>query len=94
MPWRASKPNATKLQHECDRLSVQLRQAREQLQIQERHRVGLEVMLDTRAERIDQLTAKLDQSRQQVRRLDEENERLAEMVRFTPPVDATTLAAK
>ena len=42
----------------------------------------LEVLMRERMERIDELNGRLEQARAQNRRLDEENERLVEMVRL------------
>ena len=44
----------------------------------------LELVLRQRSERIDELTGKVDRLRDQNRKLDEENDRLAEMVRLSP----------
>jgi septal ring factor EnvC (AmiA/AmiB activator) len=90
------RPNreTLKLKRQNDELAFKLLRAKEALQTAERHRVGLEVMLDARLERIDKLTAQVDQLREQNRKLDQEAERLAEMIRFAPPVDAAMLAPK
>ena len=47
-------------------------------------RLLLEYLVQQRSERIDELTGKLEQSRDQIRRLDEECEHLADMVRLMP----------
>ena len=44
--------------------------------------------------RIDELYAKIEQLREQRKRLDAENEHLAEMVRFTPQLNAAMSAQK
>ena len=44
----------------------------------------LEVLMRERSKRIGELNGKLEQARAQNRRLDEENERLVEMVRLAP----------
>jgi chaperonin cofactor prefoldin len=44
----------------------------------------LELVLRQRSERIDELTGKVARLRDQNRKLDEENDRLAEMVRLSP----------
>ena len=49
-----------------------------------RMRLLLEYLVQQRSERIDELTGKLEQSREQIRRLDEECEHLADMVRLMP----------
>ena len=93
MPWKP-RVDVRKITRQNHELAIRLLRVREELQIAERHRVGLEVLLDVRLERIDELTAQIDRLRQQNRRLDEENDRLAEMMKLTPPVDAATLAPK
>ena len=90
MPW-APKLDARKIKQAHDALALRLLRVREELQTAERHRVGLEVLLVMRQERVDALTVQVDRLRQQNRRLDEENDRLVEMVRLAPPVDAATL---
>jgi hypothetical protein len=50
--------------------------------------------LSTRLERIDELTGTIDRLREQNKRLDRENEHLAEMIRFAPPADTTTPASE
>jgi hypothetical protein len=44
--------------------------------------------LRERLTRIDALTGKIEQLRTQNKRLDQENEHLAEIVRFAPPVES------
>jgi hypothetical protein len=93
MPW-GPRINPLKLKKENDRLAFQLIRAREDLQIAERHRVGLEVMLSVSEERIDALTTQVDRLRQQNKKLGAECEHLAEMIRSAPPVDAAMLVPK
>jgi hypothetical protein len=92
MPW-APRVNAIKLKRECDRLSSELIRARADLNISERQRVGLEVALDVRGEKIDALVVQVERLRQQNRQLDEENDRLCEMVKFTVPAGAAAPGA-
>ena len=54
----------------------------------------LEILVAERNACIDALRGTINQLREQNRRLDEEADRLAEMVRFAPPVDAAMLAPK
>ena len=54
----------------------------------------LELLLRERLERIDSLNSKLEQLREQNRRLDQENEHLAEMIQFEPQLDAAMLTPK
>ena len=54
----------------------------------------LTYLLRQRSERIDELTSKLAQVREQNRRLDEENEHLADLIKFEPQLDAAMLAPK
>jgi septal ring factor EnvC (AmiA/AmiB activator) len=78
-----------KLKRENDRLAVALLRMREELQKSERYTDGLKIVLHERLERIDELNGKIDQLRAQNKRLDRENEHLAEMIRFAPQLDAT-----
>jgi hypothetical protein len=96
MPWKPRKPtrNELKLATKNRDLTIQLLRMREQLEIAERHRTGLEVLLDMRGEKIDKLNAQVDQLRAQSRRLDEEAEHLAEVIRLAPQLDAATATAK
>ena len=48
-----------------------------------------EILLRERPQRIDELNGKIDQLRDQNKRLDTEAERLAEMVRLSPPAVAS-----
>jgi hypothetical protein len=73
MPWRP-RIDAQKLKRHNDALALRLLRVREELQTSERHRVGLEVLLDVRGERIDKLTATIDLLRQQNQKLDAECE--------------------
>jgi ACT domain-containing protein len=59
-------------------------QLRHQLTTKTGYAATLELVLKQRTETIDQLNARLEQSGAQCRRLDEENERLVEMVRLPP----------
>jgi hypothetical protein len=54
----------------------------------------LELLLHQRLETIDALTARLEQSREQVRRLGLQNEVLVAMIAAPPPGEAAMLSAK
>lgn len=54
----------------------------------------MEIALSARLTRIGELCGKIDWLRAQNRRLDEEADRLAEMIKFAPPVDAATATAE
>jgi hypothetical protein len=90
MPWQP-RINPKQLKKHHDELALKLLRTREELQKQERYATGLEIALSTRLERIDELNGKLEQSREQIRRLDLQNEILIEMI-AAPPVDAATPA--
>jgi hypothetical protein len=83
MPWVRHTVNSRKLQQQNDRLTSALIQVREQLQIAERHRVGLEVLLSVRQERIDALTTQVEQLRRQLSR--RQNRRRCDGTRRTAP---------
>ena len=65
MAWnrRRARLNEVQLQRTNGALSTQLLQLREQLRNKERYASGLEILLRQRNERIDQLTAQVDQLR-------------------------------
>jgi hypothetical protein len=88
MPW-APKINPTQLKKQHDELALRLLRVREELQTSERHRLGLEVLLDLREEKIDELSAQVDRLRQQNKKLDDEAEHLAQLFR-----ENATLAPK
>jgi hypothetical protein len=89
MPWHP-KIDALELKRKNDELAFRLLRVREQLESSERRRVGLEIVLNARLTRIGELSGKFERLREQNRRLDQEAERLAEMVRLAPPIDAAT----
>ena len=72
MPWpsRRARLNEVQWQRTNGALSTQLLQLREQLRNKERYASGLEILLRQRNERIDQLTAQVDQLRQHSRHAD------------------------
>ena len=82
MPWnrRRARLNEIQLQRTNGTLSTQLLQLREQLRNKESYAGGLEILLRQRNERIDQLTARVDQLRQHSRHADEGAEYMAMFV--------------
>jgi hypothetical protein len=81
MPWnrRRARLNEIQLQRTNRTLSTQLLQLREQLRNKESYAAGLEILL-RRNERIDQLTAQVDQLREHSRHADEKAEHMAMFV--------------
>ena len=69
MPWnrRRARLNEIQLQRTNGTLSTQLLQLREQLRNKESYAAGLEILLRQRNERIDELTAQVDQLREHSR---------------------------
>ena len=86
MPWQPRRTPAAvqQLKRSNDALALQLLRVREQLQNKEHRCSGLEMILRERLKRIDELNAKLEQARTVNHRLEEECERLVEMVRLPP----------
>jgi hypothetical protein len=76
------------------RLRTVIVQLRHKLTNKEGYAAKLELVLHHRLARIDQLNATIDRLREQNRRLDEEADRLAEMIRFAPQLDAAMQAPK
>ena len=91
--WRAS-PAVEQLEKTVEQLRADNVRLRHQLTTKTGYAAKLELVLRQRSERIDELTTTIDRLREQNRRLDEEADRLAEMVRFAPPVEAALLAPK
>jgi hypothetical protein len=87
MPW---KPPAAS---EVDRLKTVICCLRRELEIKQGAVGRLELLLHERLTKIDELNGKLEQSREQIRRLDLQNELLVEML-AAPPVDSAMLAPK
>ena len=95
MPWPPRRPSSheLQLQRECEVLQLKLLKANSELRTKTVYARRLEYLVHERSERVDELNAKLQQSREQVRRLDLQNEILIEMI-AAPPVDATMLSPK
>lgn len=92
MPW-AIKIDAVKLKRQNEELIAKLIRTRAALEVSERRRLGMEIILTARLTRICELSGKLDQLRAQNKRLDAA-ERLVEMVKLTPPGAAAMPAPK
>jgi hypothetical protein len=84
--------NEIQLQRTDGALSTQLLQLREQLRNKERYTSGLEILLRQRNERIDQLTAQVDQLRQHSRHADEGAECMAAFVGLMLDLDDVVAA--
>jgi hypothetical protein len=83
-----------KLNRETDSLKTTIVGLRHELASKQKYASRLEYLIRTRSERIADLNGKIEQLREQNKRLDQENEHLAEMIRFTPPLDAAMLTPK
>jgi len=96
MPWppRRRSSNEVELAREITTLQLKLLKVNSALAIKTRYAERLEFLLAARNARIDQLQGQLEQSRQQVQRLDAECEHLADMVRLLPQLDPAMLGAK
>ena len=94
MPWnrRRARLNEIQLQRTNGALSTQLMQLREQLRNKESYAAGLEILLRQRNERIDQLTAQVDQLRQHSRQADEKAEHMAMFVGLILDLDDAVTA--
>jgi len=77
-------PNEPHLIKENDSLKTTIVCLRRDLTDKEGHVGRLEFLLHEWMERVDELNAKIEQLRDQNRRLDQENEHLVEMVRLPP----------
>jgi hypothetical protein len=81
--WR-SRPDIGQLEQEIDALKTVVIRLRRELQNKQGANGRLKLLLRERLARIDELTGTIDRLRDQNRRLDEEADRLAEMVRLSP----------
>ena len=81
---RPPKPTKAelRLKRENDELLMRIIRLRYEVENKQGAVGRLEILMRERMDRIDDLNAKLEQSRQQIKRLDDENERLVEMVRL------------
>jgi hypothetical protein len=77
---RRSSSHELQLQKECEVLQLKLLKANSALANKTQYASRLEFLLHQRSETIDELNGKLEQSREQVRRLDQEAERYYEML--------------
>lgn len=80
--WR-TRPDVAQLEQAIDQLRADNIRLRHELQTKQSALGGLEMALVQRHETIDALRARLEQARDLNGRLDEEAERLAEMVRLS-----------
>jgi hypothetical protein len=78
MPWKRRRIEPA--ERENDQLRMVVIQLRHELQTKQTALGGLELALRERSERIDALNARLEQSRAQCRRLDEECESYFKML--------------
>ena len=81
--WR-TRGNIAKLEHEIDALKTVVIRLRREVETKQGANGRLKLLLRERLARIDELTGTIDRLRDQNRRLDEEADRLAEMVRLSP----------
>jgi hypothetical protein len=95
MPWprRRTRLSEVQLQREVDGLRTTICCLRRELETKQGAVSRLETLLQQRLETIDALNGKLEQSRQQVQRLDLENQILVEMI-AAPNLDVPMLTQK
>jgi septal ring factor EnvC (AmiA/AmiB activator) len=94
MPWpkQRTSANEAQLQRANDALALQLLWVKRELTDKERIAERLKYLLRRRTERIDELTAQVDQLRMQNRKLDEEAEHWAQRYAETARPQAEHLA--
>jgi hypothetical protein len=85
---RSPRLDAVKLQREVEALAIKLLKANAELRMKTIYASRLEVLVQERCERVDELSAKLEQSRAHIKKLDQECEHLADMVRIMPQLEA------
>ena len=82
MPWKSRRLEPVERDNAALRMTIV--QLRRELTNKESYAAKLELVLHQRSNTIDKLHGKIDQLREQNRRLDQENEHLVEMVRLPP----------
>ena len=91
MPWKFRLLDP--IEQENDALKTTICCLRRELENKNQYTGKLEYLVHERSERIDELSAKLEQLREQLRRLGLENEILTAMI-AAPPLDAAMLVPK
>jgi predicted RNase H-like nuclease (RuvC/YqgF family) len=86
MPWKFRRRD--RLEKENDQLRTVVIQLRRELTDKEGYAAKLELVVRQRSQTIDTLRGQLERARAANALLDRECERLAEMVRFAPQLDA------
>jgi hypothetical protein len=94
LPKRRSSAHELELQKEITTLQLKLLRVNSALAIKTPIRQQTGYLLHQRSETIDALHGQLEQSREQIRRLDLECEHLADMIRIMPQLDPAMLAPK
>jgi hypothetical protein len=84
----ASRNHELQLQRECEVLQLKLLKANSELRTKTVYAQRLEFLVRARNERVDELSAKLEQSRAHIKKLDQECEHLADMIRIMPQLEA------
>ena len=92
MPWKP-KP-VTDLQRQLDAAQLKLLKTHAELEHKTQCVSRLEILVAERNACIDALHGRIDALREQNKRLDQEADRLAEMVRLAPQLDAAMLSPK
>ena len=92
MPWKP-KP-VTDLRRQLNAAQLKLLKANAELEHKTQCVSRLEILVAERNACIDALHGRIDALREQNKRLDQEADRLAEMVRLAPQLDAAMLSPK
>jgi hypothetical protein len=93
--WPAhAKLDTAKLQREVETLSLPLLKANAELRMKTIYASRLEVLVQERCAVIDALRGRIDQLRDQNRKLESEAEHYADMVRLLPQLVAAMLSPK
>jgi cell division protein FtsB len=81
MPWKSWKQKPHIDTARLDRVTDELLRTKVELQVAERHRVGLKIALTVRAKKIEQLTAQVDRLRKENAKLEIEAEHLTAIIK-------------
>ena len=94
LPRRRSSAHELELERKVETLSIKLLRANAELRMKTIYASRLEMLVAKRSEMIDQLHHRIDQLRDQNKKLEIEAEHYADMVRLLPQLDPAMLVPK
>jgi len=94
LPRHRSSAHELELERKAETLSIKLLRANAELRMKTIYASRLEMLVAKRSEMIDQLHHRIDQLRDQNKKLEIEAEHYADMVRLLPQLDPAMLVPK